>query len=228
MKRGVALLSGGLDSAVGAARAIKAGYEIWPLTIDYGQRHRIEIDKARELAKAFRIADRHKIVKVDLTVFGRSSLTDREVELERGVECRPDRIPSSYVPARNTIFLALALALAETTESSDIFIGANVVDYSGYPDCRDDYFAAFETMANLALKATVENKMKINVRRELIGMSKSEIIKEGARLGVDFAMTLSCYDPTPDRRACRLCASCQIRARGFAEARLEDRALSNR
>lgn len=216
----VVLLSGGLDSATVLALATRAGYTVNALTFRYGQRHGVEIERARALAAHWKVA-RHVVADIDLRLFGGSALTaeiavpkhDRAEEREAG-------IPVTYVPARNTIFLSFALAWAETLSAADILIGVNALDYSGYPDCRPEYIAAFETMANLATKAGVEGQAKTRILTPLIALTKAEIIRTGLALGVDYAMTTSCYDPAPDGAACGRCDACHLRDRGFAEARL--------
>ncbi|HUL40537.1 MAG TPA: 7-cyano-7-deazaguanine synthase QueC [Burkholderiales bacterium] len=217
MKKAVVLLSGGLDSATTLAVAQDQEFQCYALSVDYGQRHRVELKAAKRIAKALQVFE-HRVFQVDLTVFGGSALTDRTID----VPLAPSTgIPATYVPARNTIMLSLALAWAETISSSDIFIGANAVDYSGYPDCRPEYIAAFEKMANLATKAAVEGS-KLSVHAPLIALSKAEIIRRGLRLGVDFALTVSCYQTTDDGLACGQCDSCRLRRDGFAAAGLND------
>ncbi|HXZ96636.1 MAG TPA: 7-cyano-7-deazaguanine synthase QueC [Burkholderiales bacterium] len=217
MKKAVVLLSGGLDSATTLAVAKERGFQCHVLTVDYGQRHRAELSAAKRVAKALQ-AFEHRIFSLDLTLFGGSALTDKTID----VPLAPSTgIPPTYVPARNTIMLSLALAWAETLASNDIFIGANAVDYSGYPDCRPEYFAAYEKMANLATKAAVEGS-KLSIHAPLIALSKAEIIRLGLRLGVDFAMTVSCYQANDDGLACGQCDSCHLRRAGFAAAGLSD------
>jgi len=217
MKKAVVLLSGGLDSATALAVAKERGFQCHVLTVDYGQRHRAELSAAKRVAKALQ-AFEHRIFSLDLTLFGGSALTDKTID----VPLAPSTgIPPTYVPARNTIMLSLALAWAETLASNDIFIGANAVDYSGYPDCRPEYFAAYEKMANLATKAAVEGS-KLSIHAPLIALSKAEIIRLGLRLGVDFAMTVSCYQANDDGLACGQCDSCHLRRAGFAAAGLSD------
>ena len=218
MKPAVCLLSGGLDSATVLAVARRDGFDCYALSFDYGQRHRTE------LAAAARVADdlgarRHLIVPIDLRLFGGSALTDDIDVPKTGVG---EGIPVTYVPARNTVFLSLALAWAEVLEASDIFIGVNAIDYSGYPDCRPEFIEAFERMANLATKAAVEGRTRIQIHAPLIQLSKCAIIKLGSELGVDFSLTHSCYDPEPDGRACGKCDSCRLRLAGFAQAGLKD------
>jgi len=213
----VALLSGGLDSMVAAGLAREAGYRLLALTVDYGQRHRIELQAAVNIARQLG-AERHIVLPLDLTRFGGSALTD-----EIGVpKSGPGNdIPVTYVPARNTILLSLCLGWAEAAGARDLFIGVNALDYSGYPDCRPEFVAAFEQLANLATKAGVEGEA-FTVRTPLIAMSKADIVREAARLGLDAGMSWSCYDPTPELRHCGLCDSCRLRAKGFAEAGLPD------
>ena len=215
----VVLVSGGLDSATVLAMAREAGYACHALSLDYGQRHRAELDAARDVAQALG-AVRHEIVRLDLGRFGASSLTDTSIELPTG-DAQPDGIPSTYVPARNTVMLSLALSWAEALQGNDLFYGANAVDYSGYPDCRPEYVRAFEQMANLATRAGVEGQ-PMRVHAPIIEMSKAGIIREGLRLGVDFSMTVSCYRADEQGRACGQCASCRIRAAGFDSAGVAD------
>ena len=216
------LLSGGIDSATVMAIAGDAGYEIYALSFNYGQRHALEIDKARLLAKGLG-AKKHLIVDIDLKKIGGSALTDdMDVPKDREVERMVRSIPITYVPARNTIFLAYALAWAEVLGAYDIFIGVNAVDYSGYPDCRPEYIEAFAKMANLATRAAVEGPGTINIHTPLGHLTKAEIIKKGIGLGVDYKMTHSCYDPASDGRACRRCDSCLLRIKGFQAAGLKD------
>lgn len=214
MKPAVVLLSGGLDSATTLAYARREGFECFALSFDYRQRHRVELESAARMAASLG-AVRHLVVPIDLRLFGGSALTDQIDVPKTGVSAG---IPVTYVPARNTIFLAFALAWAEVLACSDIFIGVNAIDYSGYPDCRPEFIAAFEKMANLATKAGVEGRTRIQVHTPLIRFSKSEIIKLGAELGVDFRLTHSCYDPDERGRPCGLCDSCRLRRKGFAEA----------
>jgi 7-cyano-7-deazaguanine synthase len=217
----VVLLSGGLDSATVAAIARRDGFDVHALSFRYGQRHALELDAAAKVAAQLGAVE-HRIVDIDLRAFGGSALTsDIPVPKGRSVD-RLAEIPITYVPARNTIFLSFALAFAEVLGSSDVFIGVNALDYSGYPDCRPEFIAAFETMARLATKAGVEGTQHLSVHAPLVKMSKADIIRTGTALGVDFAMTLSCYDPSPDAAACGSCDSCQLRARGFADAGIAD------
>jgi 7-cyano-7-deazaguanine synthase len=214
----VVLLSGGLDSMVAAGLAREAGFRLLALTIDYNQRHRIELEAAARIA-AYLGAERHVVLPLDLTRFGGSALTDAIDVPKGGVEA--DNIPVTYVPARNSIFLSLCLGWAEAAGARDLFIGVNALDYSGYPDCRPDFVAAFEAMANLATKAGVEGE-GFTIHTPLIAMSKADIARESARLGLDAGMSWSCYDPAPDGRHCGLCDSCRLRAKGFEEAGLDD------
>lgn len=214
--RAVVLLSGGLDSTTTLAEAKHADYELFALTILYGQRHAIEQEAARRVARAFQVT-RHVEQHIDLRVFGGSALTDSiEVPKDRGREAMTAGIPITYVPARNTVFLSLALAFAETLGAFDIFIGVNCLDYSGYPDCRPEFLHAFERLANLATKAGVEGQGRFRVHAPLVQMTKAAIIERGLELGVDFGLTHSCYDPAPDGRACGGCDSCRLRLEGFA------------
>jgi len=222
MKNAVALLSGGLDSATTAAVAKRDGFAVYAISFDYGQRHRFELDAARRVATALGVA-RHVVVTIDLAQFGGSALVgSSEVPKDRTEASMGDGIPITYVPARNTVFLSLALAFAETVGAADLFLGVNAVDYSGYPDCRPEYLEAFERLANLATKAGVEGTLKFRIHAPLVNLRKAEIIQLGASLAVDYALTHSCYDPLPDGTSCGRCDSCQIRRRGFAEAGLTD------
>lgn len=215
--RAVVLLSGGLDSTTVAAIARERGFALLALTVDYNQRHRIELDHARHIAETFG-AERHVVLPLDLRAFGGSALTD-EIEVPKdGV--RPG-IPVTYVPARNTVFLSLALAWAEAAGARDIFIGVNALDYSGYPDCRPDFIRAFEGMAAQATKAGVEGA-RFTIHTPLLDMSKADIVREAARLNVDLGQTWSCYDPTPQGQHCGRCDSCRLRRKGFAEAGIAD------
>jgi 7-cyano-7-deazaguanine synthase len=218
VKRAVVLLSGGLDSATTLAIAHDRNYECHALSIDYGQRHDSELVAARELARAIGARD-HKTIKVDLSTFGGSALTDQS----RAIPSEgPDAgIPVTYVPARNTIMLSIALAWAETLQGQDIFIGVNAVDYSGYPDCRPEYIAAFEQMANLATKAATEG-VGLRIHAPLINLSKAEIIRRGMRLGLDYSMTVSCYQADEAGLACGVCDSCRLRRKGFQSAGVPD------
>jgi 7-cyano-7-deazaguanine synthase len=218
----VLLLSGGLDSTTLLALATKEGYTVNALTFRYGQRHEAEIERAKSAATRYGVS-RHVIADIDLRPFGGSALTsDIAVPKDRGAVERSHGIPVTYVPARNTIFLSFALAWAEVLGANDIFIGVNAVDYSGYPDCRPQFIRAFESLANLATKAGVEGATRIAVRTPLIDMSKRDIVALGLSLGVDFAMTTSCYDPASDGAACGRCDACQLRLKGFAGAGVPD------
>lgn len=212
------LLSGGIDSATAAAMAQAKGYQLHALTFRYGQRHTREVESAQRIATAIGVL-RHLILDLDLRRIGGSALTaDIPVPKGRGIEDISSGIPVTYVPARNTIFLSYALAWAEVIDAEAIVLGVNAIDYSGYPDCRPEYIAAFEQMANLATKAGVEGRSKLTLYTPLIHLSKAEIIRQGAALGVDFRLTWSCYDPTPDGQPCRACDSCILREKGFSEA----------
>jgi 7-cyano-7-deazaguanine synthase len=215
--RAVVLTSGGLDSTTVLAMARQAGYACYSLAFDYGQRHRAELDAAANVAKALGAVE-HKVVKLDLRSIGGSALTDNAIDVP--IE-RSEGIPITYVPARNTIFLSIALGWAEVLGSRDIFIGVNAVDYSGYPDCRPDYIAAYEQMANLATRAGVEGR-DMHIRTPLIDLSKAQIIQRGAALGVDYSLTVSCYQANLQGEACGLCDSCFLRQQGFREAGLSD------
>jgi 7-cyano-7-deazaguanine synthase len=222
MKRAVVLLSGGLDSTTALAIARSAGYELYAMSFRYGQRHSMELESATRVAKAMGV-EKHLIVDFDLRAIGGSALTDQiEVPKERRPEDIASGIPVTYVPARNTIFLSFALAWAEVLEAREIFIGVNALDYSGYPDCRPEYVEAFERMANLATKAGVEGRLRLKINTPLIAMTKAEIIETGLKLGVDYSLTHSCYDPTVDGLACGTCDSCRLRLKGFAEAGVRD------
>src|ERR1700730_2031155 len=221
MKHAIVLLSGGLDSATTLAIARSQDYETYALSFDYGQRHRLELDAAKKIAKSLG-AKKHLIVKVDNQVFAGSALTDNvDVPKSRSKKEIGRGIPATYVPARNTIFLAHALAWAEMIPAGHIFIGANAVDYSGYPDCRPEIIAIFETLANRGTKAGVEG-MRFQIHAPLIKMSKAEIVRKAVELDVDLALTHSCYDPRPRGRACGQCDSCQLRKKGFREANVID------
>ena len=217
-EKAVVLLSGGLDSTTVAAIARSEGYDVFGLSFRYGQRHAVELEAAARVAKSLG-AMKHLVMDIDLRKIGGSALTDQiDVPKGRSGDAMENGIPVTYVPARNTIFLSYALAWAEVLNVWDIFIGVNAVDYSGYPDCRPEYIAAFEQMANLATKAGVTAGRRIKIRTPIIDMSKAEIIKTGLELGVDYKLTHSCYDPAPDGKACGLCDSCLLRKRGFEEA----------
>lgn len=217
MKRAVVLLSGGLDSATVLAIASSEGWRCHALSVDYGQRHRAELDAAARVAKALG-AHEHRIARVDLGVFGGSALTDPAIAVPRAPS---EGIPITYVPARNTIFLALALAHAEVVEADAIFTGANAVDYSGYPDCRPEFLAAFERLANLATKRAVEGH-PITIEAPIVDMTKAEIVRRGAALGVDYALTVSCYEADARGAACGACDACRFRREGFAAAGMPD------
>jgi len=221
-KKAVVLASGGIDSTTTMAVAKAESYEIYALSFRYGQRHDLEIESAKRIAELLGVRE-HLVIEIDLGRIGGSALTaDIDVPKSRSAEDIGAGIPVTYVPARNTIFLSYALAWAEVLGAEDIFIGVNAVDYSGYPDCRPEYIAAFEKMANLAMKATVEGKMRIRIRTPLIHLTKAEIIHKGIELGVDYACTHSCYDPKPDGRACGECDSCLLRKKGFQESGVKD------
>lgn len=221
-KKAVVLTSGGLDSTTAMAIAKDQGYAVYGLSFDYGQRHRFELEAARKVSTCLG-AVRHLVIPLDLRVFGGSALTaDIDVPKGRDSDAMGRGIPITYVPARNTIFLSVALAWAEVIEAGHIFIGVNAVDYSGYPDCRPEYIAAFEAMANLATRAAVEGALPIRLHAPLIHMTKAQIIRTGIDLGVDYSMTHSCYDPSPEGRACGRCDSCLLRRRGFMEAGVAD------
>jgi len=222
LKRSVVLLSGGLDSATTLAVARAEGYEAHGLSVDYGQRHRRELECARAVATSLGAAT-HRIVSVDLRAIGGSALTGPlQVPKDRPYEDMAGGIPITYVPARNTILLGLALGYAEVVGAFDLFMGANFVDYSGYPDCRPEFLAQFERLANLATKAAVEGKGAFRVHAPLLQLSKAEIIRKGIELGVDYSLTLSCYEPDEQGRACGRCDSCRLRLKGFQEAGLRD------
>jgi len=226
-KKAVLLLSGGLDSTTLLALASSEGHAIHALSFDYGQRHSIELLSARKIAERYNVLQ-HLVMKIDMRAFGASALTaDIPVPKGRQLDDLTTGIPVTYVPARNTIFLSYALALSEVVGAPEIFIGVNALDYSGCPDCRPEFVAAFERMANLATRAGVEsrNEPAVRIRTPLIGLSKSEIIELGLRLGVDYSMTTSCYDPTASGEACGTCDACQLRLRGFSEAGADDPAL---
>ena len=219
----VCLLSGGLDSATCLALARRDGYECYALSFDYGQRHKAELAAAARVAETLG-AKQHLVTKISLDIFGGSALTgDAEVPKGRSADDMSHGIPITYVPARNTIFLSFALAWAEVLESSDIFIGVNALDYSGYPDCRPEYIQAYQRMANLATKAGVEGRTQLRIHTPLLKLSKAQIVKLGRDLGVPFGMTHSCYDPSPEGRPCGACDACLLRRKGFEEAGIEDR-----
>ncbi|MCY3723067.1 MAG: 7-cyano-7-deazaguanine synthase QueC [Candidatus Poribacteria bacterium] len=222
-KKAVVLLSGGLDSTTTLAIACNEGYDTYCLSFRYGQRHAVELQCAKNIAKALG-ARQHIIVDIDLRTFGASALTETDIEVpkDRSDSEMETGIPITYVPARNTIFLSYALAYAEVLVADTIFIGANAIDYSGYPDCRPEYIEAYQTMANLATQAGVEGKTKLRIRAPLIDKTKAEILRIGASLGVDYSLTLSCYDPDTEGSACGRCDSCLLRKRGFKEAGIPD------
>ena len=222
----VVLLSGGLDSATAAAWARREGYSLAALSLDYGQRHRVELDCARRIAASLGITD-HVVLPIDLSVFGGSALTDTGIAVPKGrsTDAMTAGIPATYVPARNTIFLSLALAMAETREAEAIVLGINAIDYSGYPDCRPEYLDAFRAVATLATKAGVEGR-PLEILAPLVSLTKAEIIRLGLALGVDYGFTSSCYDPTPEGRPCGQCDSCRLRAAGFAAAGAVDPRLT--
>ncbi|MFT4635644.1 MAG: 7-cyano-7-deazaguanine synthase [Arenicella sp.] len=225
-KRAVILVSGGLDSATVLAMATAQGYECFTLSMDYGQRHRIELDRAKKVSVSLG-AQEHRVVRIDMGSFGGSALTDREIDVP--TEETSD-IPITYVPARNTVFLSVALGWAEVLEAKAIFIGANAVDYSGYPDCRPEYIQAFQVLANLATRVGVEGAgiegQGIKVEAPIIHLSKGEIILQGIKLGVDYSQTISCYNPRTDGKICQQCDSCRIREAGFQAAGIPDPANS--
>lgn len=224
-KKAVILLSGGLDSATVLAIAKSEGYELYALSFSYGQRHAWELEAAKRVAASIGVAQ-HRIASIDLRAFGGSALTaDIAVPKGRAPEEMADGIPITYVPARNTIFLAFALAWAEVLGSSDVFLGVNALDYSGYPDCRPEFIAAFEEMANLATKAGVEGRQHLRIHTPLIALTKAQIVARGITLGVDYGLTSSCYDPGPDGTPCGECDSCLLRLKGFRENGMEDPVL---
>lgn len=221
-QKAVVLSSGGIDSTTAMAIAKDEGYEIYSLSFFYGQRHAFELKAAEKVAEAVGVAE-HLVINIDLRKIGGSSLTDDiDVPKDRDETEMIQKIPVTYVPARNTIFLSFALAWAEVIQSSDIFIGVNAIDYSGYPDCRPEYIDAFERMANLATKAGVEGDIKIRIRTPLIRLTKAQIIQKGIELGMDYGLTHSCYDPSPLGLACGRCDSCLLRIKGFKEAVVTD------
>ena len=221
--RAVVLLSGGLDSATTAAIARDRGYALYALSVDYGQRHRFELESARRVARWLGVEE-HRVVTLDMAQIGGSALTSADIAVPQG---RSDHeiaegIPVTYVPARNTIMLSLALGYAEVVGAADLFVGVNAVDYSGYPDCRPEYLEAFERLANLATKAGVEGSIRFRVHAPLVEWTKGEIIAEGSRLGVDYSLTHTCYAPLEDGSSCGTCDACRLRLKGFAEAGLTD------
>ncbi|QHI69911.1 7-cyano-7-deazaguanine synthase QueC [Tichowtungia aerotolerans] len=219
-KKAVVLLSGGLDSATALAMAKAEGFDCYALSFRYGQRHMVELECASQVAKMLKTVE-HRTVEIDLGAFGGSALTDTNIDVphEAGDE---DEIPITYVPARNTIFLSYALAWAEVLGCTDIFIGVNALDYSGYPDCRPEFITAYEKMANLATRAGVTGEEKLTIHAPLIDLTKAQIITTGLELGVDYGQTTSCYDPAPDGKACGTCDSCRLRLKGFKEAGTKD------
>lgn len=224
--KAVVLLSGGLDSATALAICVEEGFDAYALSFRYGQRHLAELDAASRVATALGAA-KHLIADIDLRRFGGSALTDDiAVPKDRSIDAMQDGIPVTYVPARNTVFLSFALAWAEVLGASDIFIGVNALDYSGYPDCRPEYIDAYERMANLATAATVGDGRRLRIHAPLIAMTKAEIIRRGSALGVDYALTSSCYDPRPDGHPCGHCDACLLRAKGFAQAGFADPLLT--
>ena len=221
-KKAVVLLSGGVDSTTILAIAQSQGYDVYTMSFRYGQRHVLELDSAKQISEKMG-AKKHVIIDIDLRAFGGSALTDNiDVPKERSDQEIGTGIPITYVPARNTIFLSFALAWAETLEIDTIFIGVNALDYSGYPDCRPEYIEAYQQMGNLATKAGVEGTAKLKIETPLILMTKAQIIQKGAELGVDYGLTLSCYDPDPQGKACGACDSCLLRIKGFEEAGVVD------
>jgi 7-cyano-7-deazaguanine synthase len=226
--KAVVLLSGGLDSTTVLAIAQEEGYEPYALSFSYGQRHTVELEAAKNVADAMGVAD-HIIANIDLRAFGGSALTaDIAVpHHESADDLDATEIPITYVPARNTVFLSFALAWAETLGASDVFIGVNAMDYSGYPDCRPEYIAAYETLANLATKAGVEGRQSLKIHTPLIDLTKAQTIQRGIELGVDYSLTHSCYDPSPEGKACGTCDSCLLRIRGFEELGLSDPSITN-
>ena len=222
MKNAICLLSGGLDSTTVLAMAKAQGFNVTALSFSYGQRHHFELDQARIVADKFGVA-KHVIIDIDLRSTGGSALTsDIDVPKNRSIDAMTDGVPVTYVPARNTIFLSYALAWAEVIGANDIFIGVNVLDYSGYPDCRPEYIEAFEKMANLATKASTTDGHHLKIHTPLIQLTKAEIIREGLSLGVDYSITSSCYDPEPNGKPCGSCDSCLLRKKGFSEVGIED------
>jgi len=222
MKRAVVALSGGLDSATALAICRQEGFEPYALSFRYGQRHAREIEAARQVARSLGAIE-HRIAEIDLRVFGGSALTaEIEVPKQRSETEMGTGVPITYVPARNTIFLSYALAWAEVLDAQDIYIGVNAIDYSGYPDCRPEFICAFENLANLATRAGSEEGVRFRIHTPLISLAKAEIIRKGVSLGVDYSLTHSCYDPTPDGLACGQCDSCHLRLKGFREAGLRD------
>ncbi|HLZ09511.1 MAG TPA: 7-cyano-7-deazaguanine synthase QueC [Chloroflexota bacterium] len=221
-RNAVVLLSGGLDSTTTLAIAKEARFKIHALTFSYGQRHAVEVEAAGRIARAFEVAS-HVVIPIDLRVFGGSALTsDLAVPKDRSVTDMSDQIPITYVPARNTIFLSFALAFAEVRDAPDIFIGVNALDYSGYPDCRPEFIATFERLANVATKAAIEGRHRYTIHTPLISLTKRETIQRGLALGVDYSLTVTCYDPSPSGEACGRCDACLLRLRGFREVGMSD------
>ncbi|KPL23870.1 MAG: 7-cyano-7-deazaguanine synthase [Phycisphaerae bacterium SM1_79] len=222
-KKAVVLLSGGIDSATTLAIARSEGFQCYALTFRYGQRHQREIEAAKKIAHSLAVAE-HRVIDIDLAQFGGSALTDLSIEVpkDRTKLDNPNQIPQTYVPARNTIFLSYALAWAEVLGAFDIFIGVNTTDYSGYPDCRAEFIAAFEKTANIATANAVQGKGRYRINTPIIDMTKAQIILTGTKLGVDYSLTHSCYDPDEQGRSCSRCDSCRLRLKGFAEAGMED------
>ena len=222
-KKAVVLVSGGLDSTTCLAIAQKKGFELYALTLSYGQRHKVEVQAARKVARVYRVK-KHLELQVSLTAFGGSALTDSKIKVpkQRSLQAMGKGIPSTYVPARNTVFLSLSLAWAEVLGAEDVFIGVNALDYSGYPDCRPQFIRAFERLAKLATKKGVEGRWRFKIHTPLIRMTKARIIQTGLKLGVDYGLTHSCYDPTPSGKLCGRCDSCLLREKGFREAGLAD------
>lgn len=225
-KPAVILLSGGLDSATCLAIARKAGFTLHTISFRYGQRHQYELALAARLAEELGSVS-HRVVDINLAQFGGSALTDESIEVPKSdsIDSMSDEIPVTYVPARNTVFLSLGLALAETLDATDIFIGVNALDYSGYPDCRPDFIAAYQAMANLATKSGVQNQTPLRIHTPLIDLTKGQIIARGLELGVDFSKTLSCYDPVENAKPCGHCDACLLRNKGFAENGIKDPAI---
>ena len=222
MKPAVVLLSGGLDSTTALAIAKSEGFDAFAMSFRYGQRHAVELDSARRVAERLQ-ASKHIIVDIDLRQFGGSALTDNiDVPKQRSISAMSEGIPVTYVPARNTVFLSFALAWAETLNSSDIYLGVNALDYSGYPDCRPEYIEAFECMANLATKAGIEGRQRLKLHTPLINLTKAQIIARGLGLGIDYSITSSCYDPSPAGAPCGTCDSCLLRLKGFSELHQAD------
>jgi 7-cyano-7-deazaguanine synthase len=228
-KKAVVLLSGGLDSATALAIAQQEGFETYAMSFQYGQRHAFELECARRIAIKAGVKQ-HTVVQIDLRAFGGSALTSSEIDVPKGrrIDDMSHDIPVTYVPARNTIFLSFALAWAETLGVSDIFIGVNALDYSGYPDCRPEYIEAFQRMANLATRAGVEGSQKLLIHTPLIHLTKAQIVRRGLDLGIDYALTSTCYDPAPDGKACGACDACILRLKGFAENGVVDPAPYSR